>query len=93
MLTFDPKELLKCKKQVFNPFVGYRSVTNSNEKFGTESTGLWHDRQLFDSMIFREIKRARVVRKSRKEMMEEEAAKNNNAVNEDKGETKVDEKK
>ena len=94
-MTFDPKELIKCKKQVLNPFVGYRSVTDSNEKFGTESTGLWHDRQLFDSMIFREIKRARVQRKSRKEMMEEEAAKSTTATEatEDKSETKVDEKK
>lgn len=61
LLTFDPKELIKCKKQVINPFVGYRSTTTS-DRFGTESTGLWHDRQLFDSMIFREVKRKRVVR-------------------------------
>lgn len=65
LLKYDPKELIKCKKQVFNPFVGYRSVTNSNEKFGTESTGMWHDRQIFDSMIFREIKRKRVVREKK----------------------------
>jgi hypothetical protein len=60
VFTFDPKELIKCKKQVINPFVGYRSVNDSNKRFGTESTGMWHDRQLFDSMIFREIKRKRV---------------------------------
>lgn len=59
---YDPKEIIKCKKQVLNPFVGYRNVNNSNERFGTESTGMWHDRQVFDSMIFREIKRKRVVR-------------------------------
>lgn len=73
LMKFDPKELLKCKKQVINPFVGYRSV-NTSERFGTESTGLWHDRQLLDSMIFREVKRSRVQRKSHKEMKEEKAA-------------------
>ena len=41
---FDPKEIIKCKKQVLNPFVGYRSVNNATERFGTESTGMWHDR-------------------------------------------------
>jgi len=30
LLTFDAKELIKCKKQVLNPFVGYRSVNNAN---------------------------------------------------------------
>ena len=24
--TYDPKDIIKCKKQVLNPFVGYRSV-------------------------------------------------------------------
>lgn len=70
---FDPKEIIKCKKQVLNPFVGYRSVNNANERFGTESTGMWHDRQLFDSMIHREIKRKRVVRE-RKPAAEEAKA-------------------
>ena len=60
ILTFDPKELIKCKKQTLNPFVGYRSVNDSQQRFGTESTSLWHDRQLLDSMIFREVKRVRV---------------------------------
>lgn len=54
---YDPKDLIKCKRQTFNPFIGYRSVQNANTRFATESTTLWHDRQLFDSMIFREIKR------------------------------------
>lgn len=60
IMTFDPKELIKCKKQTLNPYVGYRSVNDSSLRFGTESTSLWHDRQLLDSMIFREIKRVRV---------------------------------
>jgi len=30
ILKFDPKELIKCKKQVLNPFVGYRSTVDSN---------------------------------------------------------------
>jgi hypothetical protein len=66
VLTFDPKELIKCKKQTLNPFVGYRSVNEANQRFGTESTGLWHDRQLLDSIIFREIKRKRVPRGEKK---------------------------
>lgn len=66
-MKYDPKEIIKCKKQVLNPFVGYRSVNNANEKFGTESTGMWLDRQLFDSMIFREIKRPRVRRAKKEE--------------------------
>jgi hypothetical protein len=64
--TYNPKEIIKCKKQVLNPFIGYRSVTNASERFGTESTGMWHDRQLFDSMIFREIKRRGITRAERK---------------------------
>lgn len=60
IMTFDPKELIKCKKQTLNPFIGYRSVNDSQLRFGTESTSLWHDRQLLDSMIFREVKRLRV---------------------------------
>ena len=44
IMTFDPKELIKCKKQTLNPFVGYRSVNDSSLRFGTESTSLWHDR-------------------------------------------------
>ncbi len=62
IMNFDPKELIKCKKQTLNPFVGYRNVNEANQRFGTESTGLWHDRQLLDSMIFREVKRKRVPR-------------------------------
>lgn len=57
---------MKCKKQVLNPFVGYRSVSDSNDKLGTEAIGMWHDRQLFDSMIFREFKR-KIVRKTKEE--------------------------
>lgn len=44
IMKFDPKELIKCKKQTLNPFVGYRSVNDSSLRFGTESTSLWHDR-------------------------------------------------
>ena len=44
IMKYEPKELIKCKKQVLNPFVGYRSINNPNERFGTESTGMWHDR-------------------------------------------------
>ncbi|CDW87124.1 UNKNOWN [Stylonychia lemnae] len=64
-LTFDPKDLIRIRKQSFNPFIGYKSVHDNNVKLGTESIGLWHDRKLFDSMIFREVKR-RVVRPIRK---------------------------
>lgn len=56
---YEPQELVKCKKQVLNPFIGYRSTTNMNDRFATESIGLWHDRQLMDSMIHREIVRKR----------------------------------
>lgn len=63
---YDPKDLIKCKRQTLNPFVGYKSVSNNSTRFATESTGLWHDRQLFDSMIFREVKR-RIVRPPRGE--------------------------
>lgn len=41
---YDPKELIKCKKQVLNPYIGYRSVEDSNDRLGTEAIGLWHDR-------------------------------------------------
>lgn len=58
--TYDPKEVIKCKKQVLNPFIGYRNVTNVGEKYATESTSLWHDRQFFDSIIFREVNRKAV---------------------------------
>ena len=44
IMKYEPKELIKCKKQVLNPFIGYRSINNPNERFGTESTGMWHDR-------------------------------------------------
>lgn len=44
--------------------IGYKSVKESKVRFGTESTGLWHDRQLMDSMIFREINR-KVIRPER----------------------------
>ena len=37
-----------------NPLVGYRNVTDNNDRFITESTGIWKDRQLLDSIIFRE---------------------------------------
>ena len=39
-----------------NPLVGYRNVTDHNDRFITESTGVWHDRQFLDSIIFREDK-------------------------------------
>ena len=50
----DPKDLIGCKRKTLNPFVGYRSVTNNNERYATESLGIWHDRRLMDSIIFRE---------------------------------------
>ena len=40
----DPKHLIKCKRQTMNPLVGYRSVTDNNDRYITESTGVWHDR-------------------------------------------------
>lgn len=72
--VYDPKDIIKCKRQTLNPFVGYKSVKNSNTRFSTESTGLWHDRQLFDSMIFREIKR-RIVRPPKNDQKKEEVSK------------------
>lgn len=62
---YEPKDLIKCKRKTLNPFIGYRSVADANTKFGTESTSLWHDRQLLDSIIFREKPR-KVVRPSKK---------------------------
>lgn len=41
---FDPKELIKCKRQSMNPIVGYKSVNEGKVRFGTESVSLWHDR-------------------------------------------------
>ena len=34
-----------------NPFVGYRSVTTSSQRFATESIGVWDDRNFFDSIV------------------------------------------
>lgn len=52
--TVDPKELINCKRKTFNPLVGYRSLINNNEKYATESLGVWHDRRLMESLIYRE---------------------------------------
>jgi len=48
------EDLIKAKKSAFNPFIGYKGVKDPNVKLGTESVGLWQDRELFDSLIFRE---------------------------------------
>lgn len=40
-------------------------MQDNNIKLGTESIGQWTDRKLFDSMIFREIKR-KVIRPIRR---------------------------
>ena len=40
----EPQDIEKCKNRTFNPFIGYRMVTNANEKYATESTAVWHDR-------------------------------------------------
>ena len=72
---YDPKDIIKCKRQVINPMVGYRSVKDNNDRFSTESIGMWYDRQLFDSMIFREIKRKVVRRQPQKEKKDENTTK------------------
>ena len=47
---------MKCKRKVFNPYIGYLSVEDNKAKFGTEGIGLWYNRQFLDSIVFREDK-------------------------------------
>ena len=52
-ILVDPQDLIKCKRQTINPFVGYKSVKSKNERYATESIGAWEDRNLLDSMVQR----------------------------------------
>ena len=38
-------------------FVGYRSVSKTNERYATESTGVWEDRQFLDSIVQKQKER------------------------------------
>lgn len=49
--TVDPNDLVKCKGKTINRMVGYRSLVKSGDRYATESIGVWHDRQLMDSIV------------------------------------------
>ena len=51
----DPKDIQKCKRMTMNPMVGYRSVLNSNDRYLSEGTSIWYDRQLLDSIVTKPI--------------------------------------
>mmetsp|Transcript_6967 Transcript_6967/g.6145 ORF Transcript_6967/g.6145 Transcript_6967/m.6145 type:complete len:122 (-) Transcript_6967:19-384(-) len=46
----DPGHLTKVKKAAMNPFAGYRN-SKTGRNYATKGTVIWHNRQIFDSII------------------------------------------